>query len=160
MTSPTQLRAGRTPPAPLRLQEVGKFEAPSVRSTYQRIGAPLGLIGRMDWSIAQWEREIDRPTVRAWIALVDDHVGGVVELQIEPDGSVGIVVFGLVPELIGRGFGGTLLTMATELAWTLTVPDGTPARRVWVQSSSRDHPHARPNYESRGFRVFSEETRP
>jgi hypothetical protein len=27
-------------------------------------------------------------------------------------------------------------------------------KRVWVQTSSGDHPHALPNYERRGFRVF------
>jgi hypothetical protein len=27
-------------------------------------------------------------------------------------------------------------------------------RRVWLHTSSRDHPHAKPNYERRGFRPF------
>jgi GNAT superfamily N-acetyltransferase len=66
---------------------------------------------------------------------------------------VGIVVFGLVPELIGRGLGGALLTRATELAWELAAPGG----RVWVQTSSHDHPHALRNYERRGFRAFRTE---
>jgi hypothetical protein len=30
---------------------------------------------------------------------------------------------------------------------------------VWVQTSSRDHPHALPNYKARGFRVVGTEQR-
>lgn len=41
-------------------------------------------------------------------------------------------------------------TLATRLAWEAEHPDGTPTRRVWLQTSSRDHPHAKPNYERRG----------
>jgi len=87
---------------------------------------------------------------------VDGEVAGLVELEAEPsgDGDVGIVVFGLVPEFAARGFGGHFLTLATRAAWEMTSPEGTPATRVWVQTSSGDHPHAKPNYERRGFREF------
>jgi hypothetical protein len=34
-----------------------------------------------------------------------------------------------------------------------------PVRRVWLHTSSRDHPHAKPNYERRGFRPFRTEQR-
>jgi hypothetical protein len=125
MTSPSQLVPGGTHPAPIELREVGPPDAPLMRSTYQRIGAPLRWIGRMGWSDSQWEDELARSGVRAWIALVDEKVAGLVELEAGPNGEAGIVVFGLVPELTGRGFGGGFLTMATELAWTLGRSDGT-----------------------------------
>ena len=48
-------------------------------------------------------------------------------LEAESSGDVGIVVLGLFPEFIGTGLGGALLTLATELAWTISAPDGTPA---------------------------------
>jgi GNAT superfamily N-acetyltransferase len=159
MTSPDELVPGRPPPARLELEKTGPAAAPVLRSTYARIGAPHGWTGRSAWSDAHWEEELSRPGVHAWIARLDEEVAGLVELESEPNGDVGIVVFGLVPELVGRGFGGALLTLATRLAWTLTSPDGTSARRVWVQTSSRDHPHARPNYERRGFRTFRTEPR-
>ncbi|MDQ4025288.1 MAG: acetyltransferase [Actinomycetota bacterium] len=100
-----------------------------------------------------------RPGVQAWIARVDGEVAGLVELESEANGDVGIVVFGLVPEFVGKGFGGAFLTVATRLAWGLTSPDGTSTRRVWLQTSSRDHPNARPNYERRGFRSFRTDPR-
>jgi GNAT superfamily N-acetyltransferase len=159
MTSPAQLVPGRPPPARLELEEVGRAAAPVLGSTYRRIGAPHGWTGRTGWSDAQWAEELSRPGVRAWLARVDDDVAGLVELEAEPNGDVGIVVFGLVPELVGRGFGGALLTLATQLAWKLGSPDGTATRRVWVQTHSGDHPHALLNYERRGFRIFRVERR-
>jgi GNAT superfamily N-acetyltransferase len=149
MTSPDQVVPGRRPPAPLELQEVGVSAAAVLRSTYLRIFTPYHA-GRSGWSDAEWEEELARPGVRAWLAKVDDEVAGLVELEAEPNGDVGIVVFGLVPELVGRGFGGALLTLATQLAWNLAPS----TRRVWVETSSHDHPNALRNYERRGFRPF------
>jgi len=108
----------------------------------------------MAWSDTQWEEELSRQGVGAWVARVDGEIAGLVELETEPAGDVGIVVFGLVPELVGKGFGGGFLTLATELAWNVTSLGGRPTKRVWVQTSSVDHPHVLPNYERRGFRQF------
>jgi GNAT superfamily N-acetyltransferase len=160
MTSPNQLVPARAPPARLELQLVGLNAAPMLCSIYTRLGAPHGWIGRTSWSDEQWEKELSRPGIYAWIARVGNEIAGLVELEAEPNGDVGIVVFGLVPEYVGRGFGGALLTHATRLAWDLTPPDGTSVGRVWVQTSSHDHPHALPNYERRGFRTFRTERRP
>jgi GNAT superfamily N-acetyltransferase len=154
MTAPSQLVAGRTPPAAVELEEVGPDSASLVGSIYVRIGAPHGWTGRTTWSDEQWEGELSRPDARTWIARVDEVVAGFVELEMNPTGDAGIVVFGLVPEFVGRGFGGEFLTIATRLAWQLRAPDGSPPTRVWVQTSSRDHPNAQRNYERRGFRAF------
>ena len=64
-----------------------------------------------------------------------------------------------MPEFVGRGFGGHLLTLAAGLAWAAEHPDGTATRRVWLHTSSSDHPNALPNYQARGFRVVGSETR-
>ena len=159
MTSPSQLVPGRPPPAPLDLQEVGPDAAPLVRSLWLRIGEPHGWTERARWSDADWVAELSKAGVRAWVARVGSDAAGLVELEAEGNGHVGILFFGLVPEFVGNGFGGAFLTLATRLAWGLTGPDGVPARRVWLQTSSRDHPHARPNYEARGFRSFRTERR-
>jgi GNAT superfamily N-acetyltransferase len=161
MSSPSELVPGRPPPAPLEVEEVGgPAGAALLRETNERIGAPHRWRHRTVWSDEQWGEELARPGVHAWIARVDGDVVGLVELEAEPNGDVKIVVFGLVPEFVGRRFGGALLTLATRLAWEITSRDGTPARRVWLQTSTRDHPNALPNYERRGFRVFRTERRP
>jgi GNAT superfamily N-acetyltransferase len=159
MTSRDDLVPGRAAPRGFELSEVGRAEAAIVRETYLRIGSPYGWTGRSGWSVEQWEEELSGPGIRAWLARIDEDVAGFVELEAEPSGDVGIVVLGLVPEFIGRGFGGALLSLATQLAWNLTLPGGIPPRRVWVQTTSGDHPHALPNYERRGFRPFRTERR-
>jgi GNAT superfamily N-acetyltransferase len=150
LTSPDDLVPARPPPAPLELEEVGAEAARLVGATYVRIFTPVGGGGRATWSDSQWVEELTRAGVRTWLAKVEDGVAGLVELEAEPGGDVGIVVFGLVPEFVGRGFGGALLTEATRLAWDLVARAG----RVWVQTASNDHPHALPNYLRRGFRRF------
>jgi len=154
MTSPNQLVVGRPPSRPLVMEELDPRAAPLLRSTYVRVFEHLASGGRIDWSAEQWHDELSRPGVTAWVGRVDEEVAGLLELDVEPDGEVGIVVFGLVAEFVGRGFGGAFLTLATELAWGMRSPHHLPTRRVWVETSSRDHPHARPNYERRGFRAF------
>jgi RimJ/RimL family protein N-acetyltransferase len=149
MTSPTELIPGR--PAPLALEEVRADSAPLIRSLYNRIWGPLGPSGRSTWSDDQWTEELTQPGIRTWLALVDGTVAGFAELSAEPTGDVGIVVFGLVPEFWSKGFGAAFLTLVTQTAWRLN----TPTTRVWLQTSSLDHPHALPNYQARGFRIFA-----
>jgi GNAT superfamily N-acetyltransferase len=157
MTSPSQLVPGRPPPAPLEVEEIGPEAASLLRSTYVRIWAGLASGGRMAWSDAQWEEELARRGVGAWVVRVGEDVAGFVELEGEPNGDVGIVVFGLVPQFVGRGFGGAFLALATRLAWSLDLPGGVSTRRIVVRTSTGDHPHALRNYERRGFRVFRTE---
>jgi GNAT superfamily N-acetyltransferase len=160
MTAETQLVPAWPAPAPLEMEEMGLARAPLLRSIYVRIWDVLVSGGRMKWSDRQWEEELSRPGVRAWLARVDGNPAGLVELEAEPNGDVGIVVFGLLSEFVGKGFGGALLTWATETAWELTPERGDSTARVWVQTSSDDHPHALPNYVRRGFRIFRVERGP
>jgi GNAT superfamily N-acetyltransferase len=97
--------------------------------------------------------------VRAWLAEVGGEPAGVIELEARPGNEVEITVFGLVPELVGRGFGGHLLTQAVRLAWETEHPDGAPTRRVWLHTASADHAHALPNYRARGLRVVRSQVR-
>jgi GNAT superfamily N-acetyltransferase len=60
--------------------------------------------------------------------------------------------FGLLPEFIGMGLGGILLTAAVECAWR--EPNTT---RVWLHTCSNDHKHALANYLKRGFQLFKTE---
>jgi GNAT superfamily N-acetyltransferase len=156
MTAPSQLVPARPPAAPLEMDAVAPAMAPLLRSVYLRTWAGLASGGRMSWSATHWEGELSRPGARAWVVRIEEEPAGLVELEAEPTGDVGIVVFGLVPEFIGQGFGGAFLTWATETAWKLTSPAGNPTKRVWVLTSSDDHPHALPNYKRRGFRIFRE----
>jgi GNAT superfamily N-acetyltransferase len=79
--------------------------------------------------------------VHHWIAWVADQEAGLISLRSLPHREVEIDTFGLVPEYVGRGFGGHLLSMAVRLAWDLETSGAGPVRRVWLHTSSLDHPH-------------------
>ncbi|MFN2495066.1 MAG: GNAT family N-acetyltransferase [Pseudonocardiaceae bacterium] len=154
MTSPDQLRPGRMPPAEITLDCAGETALPLIRSTQNRIGAPHHW-PTLDWSQQRWLGVLFSRAWRSWIARVGPDVAGLIQLKIHPGPEVEISTFGLVPEFVGRGFGGHLLTLAVRLAW-----DVPGVNRVWLHTSSLDHPHALPNYRSRGFRPFRVEHRP
>jgi GNAT superfamily N-acetyltransferase len=155
MTSRAQLVPGLPAPAEIAFDEAGPKAADLVRVTYNRIWEPLAAVGRTGWSVEQWANELARPAVHAWLARIHNDIAGLVELETEAGDVVGIVVFGLVPEFFGKGFGAAFLTDVTERAWALrTTPDAQPVR-VWLETSSLDHPHALGNYVRRGFRVFA-----
>jgi ribosomal protein S18 acetylase RimI-like enzyme len=160
MTSPGELVPGRPPPEPIDLEPVDAGTMGTFHSAVLRIGEPHRWTTPSGRSEDQWRKRLARPDVQAWIARIDGEVAGAIELELQPEGDVEITMFGLVPEMVGRGFGGHLLTLATQLAWEARLPGDAPNRRVWLHTSSLDHAHALRNYERRGFRVFRTERRP
>jgi GNAT superfamily N-acetyltransferase len=159
MTAPDQLRPGRPPPRPVELQPADQSLVPLLRAISGRIGEPHGWTSRPAWPEARWAEHLARPEVRAWLARVGGQPAGLVELEARAGGEVELTVFGLVPELVGQGFGGHLLTLATRLAWETRHADGGATRRVWLHTASTDHANALPNYLGRGFRVVRSEVR-
>lgn len=161
MTARDQLHPSRPPPTPLSVVQVGPDASASYRSTYERIAAGLNWQSRRfpPWTAAQWTELLSDPRVHGFLAWVGNDLAGMVEFEAQPDGDLEIAVFGLVPECVGRGLGGWFLTRSITTAWGLEDADGLPVSRVWLHTSSRDHPHARQNYERRGFRVFRTSTR-
>lgn len=159
MSSAAQLVPARKPPAPLRLQRLGSEDLEVFRSTCLKLGAPYGWTSRPAWSEAQWKQRLANAEVEPWLARVGESVAGLVELELQLGGAVEIVIFGLLPEFIGRGFGGHLLSVGTQRAWNARWPDHSQPKRVWLHTSSYDHPHAIENYERRGFRVVRREQR-
>ena len=160
MTSPDELVPGRPPPEPMEFEPVDSEAVGRFHAAVVRIGDPHDWTTPRGRSEAQWQERLARPDVLAWLAHVDGEVAGAIELQVHAEGDVEITMFGLVPEQVGRGYGGHLLTEATRLAWEAQSPGDGPNRRVWLHTSSLDHPHAQRNYERRGFRVFRSEQRP
>ena len=159
MTSPDELRPGRPAPAPVELQPGDASLVSLLRATSDRVGEPHGWTSRRAWSEVQWAGHLARPEVRAWVARVGDEPAGLIELETRPGHEVELTVFGLVPEFVGRGFGGHLLTLATRLAWETRHPGGAATRRVWLHTASSDHANALPNYRARGFLVVRTEVR-
>jgi GNAT superfamily N-acetyltransferase len=159
MNSPDQLVPGRPPPPEAGIEPLGPGDEELAHDIWTRIGAPHNWTERTRWSRERWSARL-APPAGVWIARVGGRAAGMFELEAQPEGTVEITVFGLTPEFTGKGLGGWFLEAAVRLAWELGDAAGEPARRVWLHTSSLDHPHAQRNYEARGFRVYRREYRP
>ena len=112
------------------------------------VGHPWRWGGRGGWGKAEWDNLVARPDYQMLLALHDGTPAGYSEMFIEDSGDVQISTMGLAPQFVGQGLGGVFLTEVLHHAFTLT------SSRVWLSTCSHDHPHAKANYEARGFRVF------
>jgi GNAT superfamily N-acetyltransferase len=146
MTDPSQFVPARKPATSFALVQA-EIPCPALhRFLYTAVGGAWHWLDRLAWSYEQWQVYLERTEVETWIAYVSGTPAGYCELEMQADGNVEIVYFGLLPQFIGRGLGGAVLTATVERAWALG------ARRVWGHTCSLDHPNALPGYQARGFR--------
>jgi GNAT superfamily N-acetyltransferase len=120
------------------------------RFFYTAVGGDWYWLERLTWSYERWRAYLDRPELETWYATVSGTPAGYFELEAQPEANVELAYFGLLPQFVGRGLGGELLSRAIERAWQMN------ARRVWVHTCNMDHPGALANYQARGFRIFKE----
>jgi GNAT superfamily N-acetyltransferase len=71
-----------------------------------RIGAPYRWPSE-SWGQAQWSDYLADPAREYWIVRHTGEVAGLGEFQLQGGGSLEITTFGLVPEYVGQGIGGT-----------------------------------------------------
>jgi len=146
---------------------------------YFKVGEQWRWIDKRPWTDEQWKDYASDPNLRTFAGYCDGKVAGYFELKRaaaspsrgqksevtgqqengptrhtphvtrHSEAEIEIAYFGLLPEFIGRGLGGTLLTSAIENAWAWSpVPS-----RIWVHTCNRDHPSALANYQARGFKI-------
>lgn len=151
MTSPDQVRPALHVGPAIELREVESVLL--YRQVHRRVGAPHGW-SSVAWSDARWDAEFARSDLRHWIATRSGDELGVVAVELRSDGDFELLDFGIVPEVIGSGVGGRLLTLVVRRLW------GAGARRIWLHTQYSDHSHALNNYLARGFTVFRTELAP
>ena len=123
------------------------------RDLYFRVGEQWDWIDKRPWTDGQWKEYAAAAELCTFAGYYDDVLAGYYELHRDMDGGVEIAYFGLLPEFIGRGLGGVLLTSAIEGAWRME-PN---TSRLWVHTCNRDHPQALANYQARGMIVYKVE---
>ncbi|WP_237535603.1 GNAT family N-acetyltransferase [Streptomyces sp. SID3343] len=156
MTSPDALSAS-SPVSGLELVRVERG-LPSVRAMAARVGEPYGWRSAARTK-AEWEaREGEHPLLQYWFVVFEGEPMGAAYLEPQPGGDVEIVTFGLVPDYVGKGFGGYALTLALRQAWVTEPVDAEKVRRVWLHTNSNDHPNALANYRKRGLNIYREDT--
>jgi len=131
------------------------------RALYATVGARVCWTDRFPWTYEQWRAWVERPELSTWIAMAEGTIAGFFEIEAQPGGDTEIHLVGLTPAFVGRGYGGYLVEQCTRRAWQrgeLWALSGGPATRVWLRTSSLDHPNAIANYRRRGFKVAAEST--
>ncbi|MDP6358679.1 MAG: GNAT family N-acetyltransferase, partial [Planctomycetota bacterium] len=87
-----------------------------------------------------------------WVATMSGTPAGYFELEPTDEGQAKIVYFGLLPQFIGQGIGGLLLSGAIERAWQIA------GRRVCLNTCTEDHPSALAFYQRFGFKIYDQKT--
>jgi GNAT superfamily N-acetyltransferase len=149
MHSPDQLRPKRCTDGRFHIQEKIERDWRFNRDLYLGVGQMWSWNDKRVWSDEQWKEYGLAPELRTFAAYYEHSLAGYYELRR----GVEIAYFGLVPEFIGRGLGGPLLTRAIEEAWR-TSPS---VNRVWVHTCNLDHPAALANYQARGMVIYRRE---
>lgn len=152
MTAPPTGLA-RRPPGPG--VEIRRARHPSIafyRFLYGTVGEPWTWFERRWLSDAQLEALLRDPRVEVNVLWVEGTPAGYAELDHRTPPDVELAYFGLMPEFIGKGFGGYLLDWAIWHAWR-----GRP-RRLWVHTCDLDHPRALDLYQRLGFRIYDRRT--
>jgi GNAT superfamily N-acetyltransferase len=151
MSSPDELRPAREPEDPPRLERLEGCPGSFFRYLYAEVGRAYHWTDRLSWSDAQVRSHLANPDVSLWLLSSRGSPAGYFELRRHGDDSVEVAYFGLLPEFVGLGWGGHLLTLAVRMAWAIG------SKRVWLHTCTLDHPAALPNYMKRGFHPVREE---
>jgi ribosomal protein S18 acetylase RimI-like enzyme len=151
MRSPEQLRPKRADTR-FQIREQKERDWHFNRDLYFAVGEQWHWIDKRPWTDEQWKEYAAAPELRTFAAYYDNALAGYYELRNDTEGGVEIAYFGLLPEFIGRGLGGALLTSAIEEAWSRG--GGIAPMRVWVHTCNRDHSQALANYQARGMVVY------
>jgi GNAT superfamily N-acetyltransferase len=151
MTEPGQLSRTADCPVGVSLDRLDHCPPALWRHLYTEVGRDYHWVDRLGWTDEEIARHLVDPALELWILREGGEPAGYFELRSDPDGSVEIAYFGLLPAFTGRGLGKFMLAAAAERAWALG------ARRVWLHTSSLDHPSALSNYLGRGFSIWKQE---
>ncbi|HUF29191.1 MAG TPA: GNAT family N-acetyltransferase [Gemmatimonadaceae bacterium] len=152
LTSSGELVRGRMVPATsARVERCFPVSAEHFRELYAQVGSTYRWHDRDEWSDARVVERFATERVTLYELTIDGERAGFYELECHDDGSVEIVLFGLLAEFAGRGLGRWLLVEAVERAWSMG------AARVWLHTCTLDSRAAIPNYLARGFRPYATE---
>ena len=151
MLSPGLFRPKKLARNDVRLKKVEIPTAVINHFFFVNVGRPWKWYSRLNWTLADWKALVEKETTTTWIGYVQGSPFGYIELDQRVD-NVEVAFFGLLPQYIGMGLGGYLLSEAVRLAWELK------PQRVWVHTCTLDHKYALNNYLARGFTICKKET--
>ena len=152
MTAPSQLIPAPRRDASWQLRQSSEPCGEWARFLYLSVGRAYRWKDRAGWTNEQWRHHFEAAPIELWVGYCRGTPCGYSEIEVSQDGNESFLAyFGLLPQFIGRGLGGWLLSEIVRAAWR-------PAtRRVWLHTCSLDHPRALANYQARGFQIYKVE---
>lgn len=114
------------------------------------VGLPYSWGERLLWDNNDWNKYINNPNIHFYIGFANNSLVGYFEMCQHNSAEVEIKYFGLLPEFIGKGYGGAFLSHAIKQAYILG------AQKVWLHTCEFDSEIAVKNYVSRGFKIVKE----
>lgn len=148
MLSPEALRPKYVSDPEFRVLETAVSQPSFNKYLYRAVGRSWQWNDKLRWTDEQWRDYVADANLRTWVAYKVGTPAGYFELQKQEGDHIEIVYFGLMPDFIGHGLGGALLTEAITQAWNWG------ASRVWVHTCTLDHPGALANYQARGLTLY------
>lgn len=144
-------RPSLPPVRPYRSGMLLRLDPPTAdfyRYLYRTVGEAWGWTDRAEMDDEELLKVITDPHVDVFVLYVGGVPAGFFELDRRVDGEVELRHFGLVPDFWGRGLAKRLLASAVDTAW-----DHEP-ERVWVRSTSLEHPRGLLIYQWAGFEPY------
>jgi ribosomal protein S18 acetylase RimI-like enzyme len=138
-------------PAPaikLALMRAERCTASFYRYLYIQVGEPWLWFERRQWSDTQLLAHLARADIEVFVFYAGGVPAGYFELQRAATGDTELCYFGLLPDFIGQRLGFHFLQSAVDTGWLGMT------RRLWVHTSTYDHPRALGLYQRAGFRVY------
>jgi ribosomal protein S18 acetylase RimI-like enzyme len=145
--------AGRRVPEPLDVLALMHAENCTVsfyRYIYNTVGEPWLWFERRLYDDAELAALIHKPTIEIFVLYVRGVPAGFFELDTAAPRETKILYFGLIPDFIGRRLGPYMLQAAIDRAWS-----SRPIDRLWLHTSTYDHPRALGVYQRAGFVVYA-----
>jgi len=139
-------------PAPLDKLALMRAENCTIsfyRYLYDTVGEPWLWFERRIIDDAELAAQIHRPAIEIFVLHVRGVPAGYFELDAAAPRETKLCYFGLIPDFIGRRLGPYLLQAAIDRAWSR------PIDRLWLHTSTFDHPKALGVYQRAGFVVYA-----
>lgn len=153
----TQPPAVPPPPPPVAAVALTRAQTPTASyflHLYGAVGAEYEWTDMLKASPGKLTNFLRDPRVSLVTLTLDGRLGGFYVLDGRETGVCNLAWFGLMPELVGRGFGRWFLGTAIRAAW-----DEENTERMTVNTCTLDHPRALPLYTRMGFRPIRRESR-
>ena len=139
------------PAAKLTLLRAERCTVSFYRYLYTSVGERWLWYLRRLWSDERLQTHLACPEIEVFVLYAAGVPAGYYELERAPSGEIELCYFGLLADFIGRGIGAYFLQAAVDTAWLGAT------RRLWVHTSTYDHPRALGLYQRAGFRVYRRE---